>query len=88
MALGAKAITQTVEGRERDDVAVPYPAALRSDPDAIARQVQVALPGGGTVPLGDVAKIECTRGATSIRTENGQLAVYVFVDIAGRDLGG
>src|SRR4029453_11333782 len=24
----------------------------------------------------------------SIRTENGQLAVYVFVDIAGRDLGG
>lgn len=88
MALGAKAITQTVEGRERYDVAVRYPAALRSDPDAIAREVQVALPGGGTVPLGDVAKIERTRGATSIRTENGQLAVYIFVDIAGRDLGG
>ena len=29
-----------------------------------------------------------TRGPTSIRTENGQLAVYIFVDIAGRDLGG
>ncbi|SHF81274.1 Cu(I)/Ag(I) efflux system membrane protein CusA/SilA [Loktanella atrilutea] len=88
MALGAKAITQTVEGRERYDVAVRYPAALRSDPAAIGREVQVALPGGGTVPLGDVAKIERTRGATSIRTENGQLAVYIFVDIAGRDLGG
>jgi len=35
-----------------------------------------------------VAKVELTRGATSIRTENGQLAVYIFVDIAGRDLGG
>jgi len=88
MALGAEAITQTVEGRERYNVSIRYPAALRSDPDAIAREVQVALPGGGTVPLGDVAKIERTRGATSIRTENGQLAVYIFVDIAGRDLGG
>src|SRR6185436_6976431 len=48
----------------------------------------VPLPGGGAVPLGEVAKIELTRGATSIRTENGQLAVYVFVDMAGRDLGG
>jgi Cu(I)/Ag(I) efflux system membrane protein CusA/SilA len=88
MALGAEAITQTVEGRERYNVAVRYPAALRSDPEAIGREVQVALPGGGTVPLGDVASIERTRGATSIRTENGQLAVYIFVDIAGRDLGG
>ncbi len=88
MALGAQAITQTVEGRERYDVAVRYPAVLRSDPEAIGREVQVALPGGGTIPLGDVAKIERTRGATSIRTENGQLAVYIFVDIAGRDLGG
>ena len=88
MALGAEAITQTVEGRERYNVALRYPAALRQDPDAIAREVQIALPGGGTVPLGEVAKVERTRGATSIRTENGQLAVYIFVDIAGRDLGG
>ena len=88
MALGAEAITQTVEGRERYNVALRYPAALRQDPDAIAQEVQVALPGGGTVPLGEVAAVERTRGATSIRTENGQLAVYIFVDIAGRDLGG
>jgi Cu(I)/Ag(I) efflux system membrane protein CusA/SilA len=88
MALGAEVVTTTVEGRERYGVSIRYPRALRSDPDAIARDVQVALPGGGTVPLGEVARIERTRGATSIRTENGQLAVYIFVDIAGRDLGG
>jgi Cu(I)/Ag(I) efflux system membrane protein CusA/SilA len=46
------------------------------------------LPGGGTVPLGEVVQVTRTRGATSIRTENGQLAVYIFVDMAGRDLGG
>jgi Cu(I)/Ag(I) efflux system membrane protein CusA/SilA len=88
MALGAEVVTSTVEGRERYGVSIRYPRALRSDPDAIARQVQIALPGGGTVPLGEVATIERTRGATSIRTENGQLAVYIFVDITGRDLGG
>ena len=88
MALGAEIITSTVEGRERYGVAIRYPRAFRSDPQAIAREVQIALPGGGAVPLGEVAKVELTRGATSIRTENGQLAVYIFVDIAGRDLGG
>jgi len=88
MALGAEVITSTVEGRERYGVAIRYPRAFRSDPQAIAREVQVALPGGGFLPLGEVAKVELTRGATSIRTENGQLAIYIFVDIAGRDLGG
>ncbi|KQZ59746.1 cation transporter [Rhizobium sp. Root149] len=88
MALGSQTLTTTVEGRERYSVAVRYPRDYRSDPQSIGRDVLVALPGGGSVPLGDVAKIELARGATSIRTENGQLAVYVFVDIAGRDLGG
>ncbi|UVC06845.1 efflux RND transporter permease subunit [Rhizobium sp. TH2] len=88
MALGSETVTSMVEGRERYGVAIRYPRAYRSDPKSIVEDVQVSLPGGGTVPLGEVAKIELTRGATSIRTENGQLAVYIFVDIAGRDLGG
>jgi Cu(I)/Ag(I) efflux system membrane protein CusA/SilA len=87
-ALGAQTVTTTVEGRERYGVEIRYPRDFRSDPQSIARDVHVPLPGGGAVPLGEVAKVELTRGATSIRTENGQLAVYVFVDIAGRDLGG
>ncbi|AGS22308.1 efflux RND transporter permease subunit [Rhizobium etli] len=88
MALGSEVVTSTVEGRERYGVAIRYPRAFRSDPQAIARDVQVSLPGGGTVPLGEVADVRLTRGATTIRTENGQLAVYIFVDIANRDLGG
>src|SRR6185295_17126522 len=43
---------------------------------------------GGTVPLGEVATITLGRGPTTIRTENGQLAAYIFVDIRDRDLGG
>jgi Cu(I)/Ag(I) efflux system membrane protein CusA/SilA len=88
MALGSEVVTSTVEGRERYGVAIRYPRAFRSDPQSIARDIQVSLPGGGTVPLGEVAEVRLTRGATTIRTENGQLAVYIFVDIANRDLGG
>ncbi len=69
-------------------VNVRYPRDLRSDPQSIARDVLVAMPAGGTVPLGDVAKVRLARGPTSIRTENGQLALYIFVDMHGRDLGG
>jgi Cu(I)/Ag(I) efflux system membrane protein CusA/SilA len=87
-ALGGEAVTTTVEGRERYTVNVRYPRDLRSNPQAIASDVLVPLPNGGTVPLGEVASIKLTRGATTIRTENGQLAVYIFVDIRDRDLGG
>jgi Cu(I)/Ag(I) efflux system membrane protein CusA/SilA len=87
-AMGGEIVTTTVEGRERYGVTIRYPRDLRSDPRAIATEVQVPLPAGGTVPLGEVAEVKLTRGATSIRTENGQLAIYIFVDIAGRDLGG
>lgn len=87
-ALGGEAVTTTVEGRERYTVNVRYPRDLRSNPQAIASDVLVPLAGGGTVPLGDVAAVKLARGATTIRTENGQLAVYIFVDIRDRDLGG
>jgi copper/silver efflux system protein len=86
-ALGGETITTTVEGRERYGVNLRYPRDLRSDPQSIARDVLVAMPNGGTVPLGEVAAIKLTRGPTTIRTENGQLAVYIFVDIRDRDLG-
>jgi copper/silver efflux system protein len=87
-ALGGETVTTTVEGRERYGVTMRYPRDFRSNPRAIASEVLVSLPGGGTAPLGEVTKIELVRGPTSIRTENGQLAVYIFVDIRDRDLGG
>ena len=87
-ALGGNAVTTTVEGRERYDVTVRYPRDFRSDPQAIARDVLVPIARGGTVPLGEVASVALTRGATAIRTENGQLALYIFVDMRDRDLAG
>jgi copper/silver efflux system protein len=88
MALGAETVTTTVEGRERYAVSLRYPRDYRSSPEAIATQVLIAMPDGGTVPLGQVAKVSLAQGPSSIRTENSQLAVYIFVDLRDRDLGG
>jgi copper/silver efflux system protein len=88
MALGAEPVTTTVEGRERYTVSLRYPRDYRSDPQAIANEVLVPLPDGGSVPLGQVAKVTRAQGPASIRTENAQLAAYIFVDLRDRDLGG
>jgi len=87
-ALGGQTVTTTVEGRQRFGVNMRYPRDMRDSPQAIANDVLVPMPGGGAVPLGEIAKIEPARGPTSIRTENGQLATYIYVDIRDRDLGG
>ena len=88
MALGAEPITTTVEGRERYTVSIRYPRDYRSDPEAIATQVLIPTSGGGTVPLGEVAKVSLAQGPSSIRTENAQLTTYIYVDLRDRDLGG
>ncbi len=87
-ALGGQTVTTTVEGRQRFAVNMRYPRDLRENPQAIANDVLVPMPAGGAVPLGEVAKVAPARGPTSIRTENGQLATYIYVDIRDRDLGG
>ena len=87
-ALGGQTVTTTVEGRQRFSVNMRYPRDLRDNPQAIANDVLVPMPAGGAVPLGEVAKVAPARGPTSIRTENGQLATYIYVDIRDRDLGG
>ena len=87
MALGAEPVTTTVEGRERYTVSLRYPRDYRSRPEDIATEVLIPLPNGGTVPLGEVAKVSLGQGPSSIRTEDAQLALYIFVDLRDRDLG-
>ena len=88
VALGGQSVTTTVEGRQRFTVNMRYPRDLRDNPKVIADNVLVPMPAGGAVPLGEVATVAAARGPSSIRTENGQLATYIYVDIRERDLGG
>lgn len=51
------------------------------------REVLVPLPNGASIPLGQVTTVKLVQGPASIRTENAQLAAYIFVDARDRDLG-
>ncbi len=86
-AVGGKTITTTVEGLERFPVNVRYLRDFRDDPDAL-REVLVPAKNGVQVPLGQLATIRVNPGPPMIRSENAQRTAWIFVDIAGRDLGG
>jgi copper/silver efflux system protein len=86
-AIGGETVTQTVEGRERYPVNVRYARGFRDDLPALER-VLVKTPAGAQVPLGQLAEIAITPGPAMIRDEDGQLAGYVYVDTATRDIGG
>ncbi len=85
-AIGGKNIAQTVEGRERFPVNVRYFRELRDDPQTLDR-VLVSTPGGAQVPITQLARLHITMGPPVIKSEQGELVGYVYVDVAGRDLG-
>ncbi|MDQ1330529.1 MAG: copper/silver efflux system protein, partial [Thermodesulfobacteriota bacterium] len=85
-AIGGENITTTIEGRERYPVNLRYPRELRDDVDRLGR-VLVSTPMGSSVPLAHLADIEIVNGPSMLRNENGFITGYVYVDIAGRDIG-
>lgn len=98
-AVGGENITTTVEGRERYPVNVRYLRDFRSDLDRIGR-VLIPVPNatsagmsngngnGAQIPITQLADIRLVSGPAMIRDENGLLSGYVYVDVAGRDIGG
>ncbi len=86
-ALGGENITQTIEGRERYPVNVRYAADFRQDLPALGR-ILVKAPNGAQVPLGQLAQVTLAPGPAMIRDEDAQLAGYIYVDTASRDIGG
>ena len=90
-AVGGETVTTTIEGRERYPVNVRYPRELRDDVDRLGRVLVPVTDGamaGAQVPMSELADIRRVEGPSMLRDENGFLAGYVFVDIAGRDVGG
>jgi Cu(I)/Ag(I) efflux system membrane protein CusA/SilA len=86
-AIGGREVTRTIEGRERFPVNVRYSRELRDDFQTLQR-VLVAAPGGAQIPIGQLAHLSVKPGPPQVRSEGGELAGYVYVDVSGRDLGG
>ena len=81
-AIGGMSEGNTVEGRERFPIRVRYARELRDDPDVLS-QVLIPAMDGTQIPLGQVADIQFTRGATMINSENTFLVGYITFDKAG-----
>ncbi|MBV6417325.1 MAG: Cation efflux system protein CusA [Steroidobacteraceae bacterium] len=84
--VGGEPVTETIEGRERYPVVVRYPRTDRDSVDAL-RALPIIGPGGVRLTLAQVADLSQSGGPPMIKSDNGRLASYVYVDVAGRDLG-
>lgn len=85
-AVGGMNVTQTIEGRERYPVNLRYPREIRDSLEKL-RSLPIMTPLGATIPLNEIANVDIAEGPEMIRSENARLNGWVYVDIAGRDLG-
>ncbi|WP_310571503.1 CusA/CzcA family heavy metal efflux RND transporter [Gemmatimonas sp.] len=91
-AVGGRPVSQLVEGSYAVDVAVYYPEALRTSPEAIGA-ITVPAPvggasGGARIALSQIADIRLENGPVQVSRERAQRYTLVQSNVAGRDLGG
>jgi cobalt-zinc-cadmium resistance protein CzcA len=84
-AMGGLAVTQVFEGEKRFDLTVRWLEQYRTSLESI-RELTISTPAGGTVPLGQIAKIQVNEGPSNIYREDGQRYTPVKFSVRGRDL--
>ena len=86
-AIGGENIGILMAGRERFPINLRYPRELRGSLDKLAAS-RVTLPNGEQIPLRELARLTVHDGPAEIKSENARLVGYVYLNVAGRDLGG
>ena len=87
-AVGGENVTTTVEGRERYPVNVRYARDFRQGIGQLERVLVPVMGGKMQIPIAQLADVRIRSGPSMLRDENGLLCGYVYVDVAGRDIGG
>ena len=85
-AIGGRAVGQIFEGDQRFDLVIRLAEPLRNDPTTL-ETLPVPLPGGGYVPLREVAAVSVLEGPNAINRENGKRRAVVTANVRSRDLG-
>lgn len=86
MALGGMPLTNTVEGRQRFNIAMRLAQDFRSDIEEIKR-TPLQTPEYGVIPLSAVADLVISEGPPMISSENAMLRGTVLFNVRGRDMG-
>ncbi|MBF0448098.1 MAG: efflux RND transporter permease subunit [Magnetococcales bacterium] len=85
-AIGGMKVAESVQGRERYNIIMRYDRPFRESEQDLA-DILVPTPAGMHIPLGELATIQFSEGPPMIKSEDARLTGWVFVDIAGRDIG-
>ncbi len=85
-ALGGREVGSVFEGDARYDIVLRLPEARRGDLRELER-LPIPLPGGGQVPLIEVASLDMAPGPNQISREDGKRRIVVTANVRGRDLG-
>ncbi|MCG9754489.1 efflux RND transporter permease subunit [Shewanella insulae] len=85
-AIGGMDIGESIQGAERYPINLRYPRALRDNIEKL-RELPVITKSGHYLPLRNLADIEITDGAPMLKSENGRLISWVFVDIQDTSIG-
>ncbi|MEJ2514031.1 MAG: CusA/CzcA family heavy metal efflux RND transporter [Gammaproteobacteria bacterium] len=85
-AMGGANVSESVEGRERYPINLRYFRDWRDSVEQI-RDLPLMTESGGFITLSDVADVRVEDGPGMIKSEAARLNGWVYVDIAGRDLG-
>jgi Cu(I)/Ag(I) efflux system membrane protein CusA/SilA len=85
-AIGGENVATTIEGPERYPINVRYMRDFRSSVDEIQGAL-IPASSGQQIRLAQVADLKVVTGPSMLRNENGLLDGYVYVDVAGKDLG-
>ncbi|HTY53670.1 MAG TPA: efflux RND transporter permease subunit, partial [Candidatus Binataceae bacterium] len=84
-AIGGQAVTQVLQGDRAFNLVVRWLPKYRESLNAI-KQLRVAMPNGGYVPLSQVADIRTVEGASFIYREHLQRYVPIRFGVRGRDM--
>ncbi len=84
--LAGSTVNSFYEGDRRFDVTVRIAEPNRNAVDDVG-DLPIALPGGGSIPLGSIANIEVRQGAARVGREAGGRVVAVKANLLGRDQG-
>jgi Cu(I)/Ag(I) efflux system membrane protein CusA/SilA len=84
-AVGGDNVSETIEGRQRFPINVRYPRDARDSVERL-RQLPILTEKGAQLRLNDVAAIAVADGPSMLKSENGRLSGWVYVDVQGRDL--
>ena len=84
-AIGGANVARTVEGLARYPINVRYPREIRDSVDEL-RTLPLLTPSGQQITLGTVARIGVSDGPPMLKSEQGRLTSYIYVDVRDRDL--